>query len=680
MHEQNFPKKKIAVRLLSWVMITALLVGAILGLTQVGLDALRAQDEFDADANQLLQVVKQPATQAVYSIDPELAEQVIEGLFKRTSIRYAAITHPDATVLAERNRPLTESSSRWLSDPLFQRERKYSIRLLKNDPDPVYYGDLVITIDTALGTGHFIERSGIVLLSGLIRAAILGAIIFFVCHFLLTRPIMMLINSIAQVDPSNPGEKQLRIPRGHKSDEIGTWVTTTNTLFSEISENQQKRRAAEARVLKLSQYDPLTGLPNRLMFTNHLENALEDARRLKQKVAVFCCGIDDFKSINEQHTYSTGDQLLQMYAERLTSSLDTPLIASRLGGDQFAMLIYNVGSAFKAAELVDSLIKGLNKGFVLSEHEEVRLHTTIGITIFPDDGEKPDKLLQKAEHTMTLAKTVSRNQYQFYVASVDSEMRKRKQLGRDLANAIEGNELYLVYQPQIDYQNNLITGVEALLRWTHPEQGNIPPDLFIPIAEGEGSIIQIGEWVIHQVCAQIANWRAQGNELNVSINLSANQLKQPDIEVTIQRALEKHNIPPSTIEIEVTETGFMENMEQATEKLDILKELGITISVDDFGTGYSSLSYLKRLPIDKIKIDKQFVRDLFVDDDDTIIVNAIIQLGKTLRLKVIAEGVETLEQETYLRKNGCEMGQGYFYSKPVLPSEVIKYIKSFNRE
>lgn len=660
-------------------MLTALFVGAILGLAQVGLDATRAQSEFDADAKQLLQVVKEPATQAVYSIDPELAEQVIEGLFKRTSIRYAAISHPDLSVLAEKNRPLVENSSRWLSDPLFKQERKYSIRLMKNDPEPVYYGELVITVDTALRAGTFIERSGIVLLSGLIRAAILGAILFFVCHFLLTRPIMTLINSISRVDPTHPGEKKLSIPKGHNDDELGTWVTTTNTLFTEISENQQKRRAAEARVLKLSQYDPLTGLPNRLMFTNHLENALEDARRLKQKIAVFCCGIDDFKSINEQHNYSTGDQLLQLYAERLTKSMDTPLVASRLGGDQFALLIYNISSAFKAAELVDALIKEMNKVFILDDHEEVRLHTTIGITIYPDDGEKPDKLLQKAEHTMTLAKTVSRNQYQFYVASVDSEMRIRKKLGKDLANAIAGNELHLVYQPQIDYQRNTITGVEALLRWTHPEQGNIPPDLFIPIAESEGSIIEIGEWVLHQVCAQVAQWRESGIELNASVNLSANQLKQPDIEVTIQRALEKYRIPPNTIEVEVTETGFMENLEQATEKLKIIKSLGITVSVDDFGTGYSSLSYLKRLPIDKIKIDKQFVGDLFVDDDDTFIVNAIIQLGKALKLCVIAEGVETLEQESYLRKNGCEMGQGYFYSKPVLPAEVVKYIQGFNR-
>ncbi|MFD2229044.1 putative bifunctional diguanylate cyclase/phosphodiesterase [Alkalimarinus sediminis] len=675
MHAKN---QRLSIKLLRWVILTALFAGGLLSIGQISLDAFRAMDVLKNQAAQILDVVKDPATQAVYSIDPELAKQVVEGLFQQREIRYAGIGHPDETLLAEKSRPLQEAPFRWLTDPIFGKEQQFSVQLIKHEPEPVYYGDLVITIDTVYKSELFIERSVVVFISGILRASILAAILFLVYHYLLTRPLSNIIQSLLRVNPSEPGRQSIPAPRNHENDELGVWVNTANDLLGEISDNQQKRRAAEARVLKLSQYDPLTGLPNRLMFRNHLQNTLDDAKHAGHKVAVLCCGIDDFKSINSQFNYTVGDQLLQAFAERLSNNDGSLQTASRLGGDQFSLIQYNIHNAYNVAELAEKLLKRLNEPFEIEDYS-INLYTTIGITIFPDDGSNADDLLQKSEQTMTLAKTVSRNQFQFYVASVDSEMRERKSMEKDLSNALNNNEFHIVFQPQIDYQSKAIIGAEVLLRWVHPTRGFVPPDIFIPIAENNGSIVDIGNWVLDEACRQAAIWQQQGHFIKLAINLSAVQLKDSAIEAYIKSTLEKHHIEPRYLEVEITETGVMENLSNAVETLNKIKQYGVSTAIDDFGTGYSSLSYLKKLPIDKVKIDKQFVHDLLIDEDDTSIVNAVIQLSKSLHLSVIAEGVETKEQEAYLVSRGCDMGQGYFYSRPVAAEEFLSYLLEYTR-
>ncbi len=675
MHPQN---QRLSIKLLRWVILTALIAGGVLSIGQISLDAFRAMDELDNQAAQILDVVKDPATQAVYSIDPELAQQVVEGLFQQREVHYAAIGHPDETLLAQKSRPLHHAPFRWLTDSVFGQEKQFSVQLIKNEPQPVYYGYLVITIDTAHKSELFLERSVVVFASGILRAGILAAILFLVYHYLLTRPLSGIIQSLLKVNPSEPGRQTIPAPKNHEYDELGVWVSTANDLLEEISDNQQKRRAAEARVLKLSQYDPLTGLPNRLMFRNHLQSTLDDAKHAGHKVAVLCCGIDDFKSINSQFNYTVGDRLLQAFAERLSNNNGALHTASRLGGDQFSLIQYNIHNAYNVAELAEQLLKCLSAPFEIDEFS-INLYTTIGITIFPDDGSNADDLLQKSEQTMTLAKTVSRNQFQFYVASVDSEMRERKLMEKDLSHALTNNEFNIVFQPQIDYQNNTIVGAEVLLRWVHPTRGFVPPDIFIPIAEDNGTIVDIGNWVLDEACKQAAIWQKQGHFIKLAINLSAVQLKDSTIEKYIKSTLDKHHIEAQYLEVEITETGVMENLSNAVDTLNHIKQYGVSTAIDDFGTGYSSLSYLKKLPIDKVKIDKQFVHDLLVDEDDTSIVNAVIQLSKSLHLNVIAEGVETEEQESYLVSRGCDMGQGYFYSRPVPADEFLTYILEYSK-
>lgn len=430
----------------------------------------------------------------------------------------------------------------------------------------------------------------------------------------------------------------------------------------------------------MAQYDFLTGLPNRQQLQQQLDKILVDGGRLQHRVAVLCVGLDDFKGINEQFSYQVGDQLLLALADRLRAHSGRLGALARLGGDQFALVQANIEQPYEAAELAQSILDDLEVPFDLDHHQQIRLRATIGITLFPEDGDSTEKLLQKAEQTMTLAKARSRNRYQFYIASVDSEMRRRRELEKDLREALPRNQLYLVYQPQISYRDHRVVGVEALLRWQHPELGMVPPDQFIPLAEQNGSIISIGEWVLDQACRQLREWHDQGfSELRMAVNLSTVQLHHSELPRVVNNLLQAYRLPPRSLELEVTETGLMEDISTAAQHLLSLRRSGALIAIDDFGTGYSSLSYLKSLPLDKIKIDKSFVQDLLDDDDDATIVRAIIQLGKSLGMQVIAEGVETAEQETYIIAQGCHEGQGYHYSKPLSARELTHFLKQAQR-
>jgi len=663
------PYHRLSYKLLRWVLMTALMAGGVLSMVQIFLDASRAAIEMDDQAQQILAVMRDPAAQAIYSIDPELANQVVDGLFQQRAIIQASIYHPDGSYLSHRTRPLRSAPYRPLTDPIFQEQRSYEIPLTRNQQ---VYGGLRITLDTAETAEIFLERSLLIFISGLLKAFILSLIVYAVYYYLLTAPLMGIIRSLLKVDPASPAQKKIPMPKWHQKDELGLWVQIANQLLQSIEDNQQQRLAAEARVLKMSQYDALTGLPNRALFRSHLQSALEDAKRLHQKAALLWIGIDDFKSINDQYSYAIGDQLLQAIAERLTEHSEVFHTLCRLSGDQFAILQYNIGTPYRAAKFADSLLRSLHSPFFI-EHRRFQLQATIGIALFPDDDVDADRLLQKAEQTMMLAKNTHRNQFTFYVASIDSELRQRKQMEKDLAGAIENNQFQLAYQPQIDMRTGKVIGAEALLRWQHPSRGNIPPDVFIPIAEANDSIRDIGAWVINQACRQLHQWQQEGIDLHIAVNLSANQLRQRNIVDIIRKAIQDNQLQPHQLELEITETSFMENLSEAVETLRDLREFGVRCAVDDFGTGYSSLSYLKQLPIDKIKIDRQFILDLESGNNDTSIVSAIIQLGRSLKLGVIAEGVETEEQKNYLLANGCTEAQGYFYSKPLTTDEFRKF-------
>lgn len=672
-------KNSLSLKLLRVVLLSALIVGVVLSLAQIVFDVYITRQAVANDAHRILGMFRDPSTQAVYSLDREMGMQVIEGLFQHESVRVAAIGHPNEPMLAEKAREQADISTRWLTDPILGKEQNFTTQLVGRGPYSEYYGDLSITLDTAPYGESFVTNSVIIFISGVLRALAMGLVLYLVYHWLLTKPLSKIIEHLTSINPDRPSEHKLPMLKGNEKNELGLWINTANQLLSSIERNTTLRREAENSLLRMSQYDFLTGLPNRQQLQQQLDQILNDAGRLQRRVAVLCVGLDDFKSINEQFSYQTGDQLLLALSDRLRSHSGRLGALARLGGDQFALVQADIEQPYEAAELAQSVLDDLDNPFIL-DHQEVRLRATIGITLFPEDGDSTEKLLQKAEQTVTLAKSRSRNRYQFYIASVDSEMRRRRELEKDLREALALNQLHLVYQPQIDYRDHNVVGVEALLRWQHPTHGFVPPDLFIPLAEQNGTIIPIGEWILDQACRQLREWHDLGfTELRMAVNLSTVQLHHAELPRVVNNLMQVYRLPLRSLELEVTETGLMEDINTAAQHLLSLRRSGALIAIDDFGTGYSSLSYLKSLPLDKIKIDKSFVQDLLEDEDDATIVRAIIQLGKSLGMQVIAEGVETVEQEAYIIAQGCNEGQGYLYSKPLPARELTTYLKQARR-
>ncbi|MEE1921238.1 EAL domain-containing protein [Pseudomonas sp. 148P] len=672
-------KNSLSVKLLRVVLLSALIVGVVLSCAQIVFDVYKTRQAVASDAQRILDMFRDPSTQAVYSLDREMGMQVIEGLFQDQSVRMASIGHPNETMLAEKSRPLQDTRTRWLTDLILGQERSFTTQLVGRGAYSEYYGDLNITLDTASYGESFLFNSVIIFISGVLRALAMGLVLYLVYHWLLTKPLSRIIEHLTQINPDRPSQHQLPLLKGHEKNELGLWINTANQLLASIERNTHLRHEAENSLLRMAQYDFLTGLPNRQQLQQQLDKILVDAGRLQRRVAVICVGLDDFKGINEQFSYQAGDQLLLALADRLRAHSGRLGALARLGGDQFALVQADIEQPYEAAELAQSILDDLEAPFAL-DLQEIRLRATIGITLFPEDGDSTEKLLQKAEQTMTLAKSRSRNRYQFYIASVDSEMRRRRELEKDLREALSRNQLYLVYQPQISYRDQRVVGVEALLRWQHPELGMVPPDQFIPLAEQNGNIVVIGEWVLDQACRQLREWHDQGfSELRMAVNLSTVQLHHSELPRVVNNLLQIYRLPPRSLELEVTETGLMEDISTAAQHLLSLRRSGALIAIDDFGTGYSSLSYLKSLPLDKIKIDKSFVQDLLEDDDDATIVRAIIQLGKSLGMQVIAEGVETAEQEAYIVAQGCHEGQGYHYSKPLPARELTAFLKQAQR-
>ena len=672
-------KHSLSVKLLRVVLLSALVVGVVLSCAQIVFDIHKTRQAVANDANRVLDMFRDPSTQAVYSLDREMGMQVIEGLFQNDAVRMASIGHPNETMLAEKSRPLQQFPLRWMTDLILGQERTFTTQLVGKGQYSEYYGDLSITLDTATYGEDFIASSVIIFVSGVLRALALALVLYLIYHWLLTKPLSKIIEHLTQINPDRPSQHQIPLLKGHEKNELGVWVNTANQLLASIERNTHLRHEAENSLLRMAQYDFLTGLPNRQQFQEQLDKILVDAGRLQRRVAVLCVGLDDFKGINEQFNYQTGDKLLLALADRLRGHSGRLGALARLGGDQFALVQADIEQPYEAAELAQAVLDDLEAPFAL-DLEAIHLRATIGITLFPEDGDSTEKLLQKAEQTMTLAKSRSRNRYQFYIASVDSEMRRRRELEKDLREALGKNQLRMVYQPQISYRDHSVVGVEALLRWTHPEHGMVPPDQFIPLAEQNGTIIAIGEWVLDQSCKQLREWHDLGfTNLRMAVNLSTVQLHHNELPRVVNNFLQMYRLPPRSLELEVTETGLMEDISTAAQHLLSLRRSGALIAIDDFGTGYSSLSYLKSLPLDKIKIDKSFVQDLIQDDDDTTIVRAIIQLGKSLGMQVIAEGVETSAQEAYVVSEGCHEGQGYLYSKPLPARELLAYLRQADK-
>jgi diguanylate cyclase (GGDEF)-like protein/PAS domain S-box-containing protein len=441
------------------------------------------------------------------------------------------------------------------------------------------------------------------------------------------------------------------------------------------------KKRAEQELRYLANYDTLTGLPNRALLSERLGRAIVRARRQETRVAVLFLDLDRFKDINDSMGHAAGDRLLKAAAARLQATLNASDTVARLGGDEFTVVLEDVESLGAVERTARDILIAFTSPLEVDERHDVSITPSLGISLYPDHALVPTDLLKFADTAMYQAKAEGRNTYQIYNETMDTEARQRAAIISALRKAIERNEFRLVYQPRMSLADGSITGVEALLRWRSAELGEISPTVFVPLAEESGLILSMGEWVVRAACQQLKEWRRQGlHELSVGINISVLQLLRGNVPVFLQEQLRTYGLPADRIELEVTESMVMQNAQQATAVLNELRRVGVSLAIDDFGTGYSSLVYLKRLPIDTLKIDKEFIDDLTRDPDDEAITSTIITMGHSLGLNVIAEGVETELQLNFLRDHGCDEIQGHWLSRPIDAEHCLDFIRGWAPE
>jgi len=440
----------------------------------------------------------------------------------------------------------------------------------------------------------------------------------------------------------------------------------------------QQRRRADDRVRHIAFHDDLTSLPNRLMLIQRLDQALSRHRRAGSQLAILFIDLDRFKVINDSLGREVGDVLLRQVADRLRSQSREGDTVARMGGDEFVVLVENQENLQDISACARRLVEHLSTPYLLG-NKDCHVTLSIGISVFPSDGSDSQALLKAADVAKYRAKQMGRNNFQYYLPTMNVHTVERLELESDLSHALERGEFLLYYQPKVEIKTGRITGTEALLRWNHPRRGLVPPMDFIPLAEETGLIVPIGEWVLATACAQNKLWQDQGlTKLGIAVNLSARQFGDSQLLHKLTRIIQASGIDPSSLELEITESVVMSHGESAVAVLEQLKSLGVQIAIDDFGTGYSSLGYLKRFPIDTIKVDRSFIRDIPADSGDMKIARAIIAMAHALRLKVVAEGVENAEQLKFLRVQHCDAAQGFFLYRP-LPADGVVDVLKINR-
>jgi diguanylate cyclase (GGDEF)-like protein/PAS domain S-box-containing protein len=455
-----------------------------------------------------------------------------------------------------------------------------------------------------------------------------------------------------------------------------TLRTGQNWILVAVARDITERKEAEQRLLKLAHFDTLTGLPNRSQFYESLAHALDQAGEHRWALAVLFLDVDRFKNVNDTLGHTIGDELLRQFSGRLIDCLRVRDTIGRFGGDEFAAILMLPDGAHNAIAVVDKIREALRRPFDLKGHE-VTVTASIGIALYPDDGLDADTLIQYADTAMYRAKEAGRDAFRFFTAEMNAQSLARLDLENALRRAIDNEEFVLFFQPKVHIGSGRISGAEALIRWRRPGHGMVSPALFIPILEETGLIVRVGSWVLNEACRKIAIWNSNGvGAVHLSVNVSGIQFFVGGLEEEVLKAIEVHGIAPELLELELTESSLMSNAEETITVLRNLKALGIQISIDDFGTGYSSLAYLKRFPIDKLKIDIAFVREVTSNPDDAAIVLAIINMAHSMKLQVIAEGVEKEAQLAYLRRHGCDEMQGYYFSRPVPEDEFEMMLRN----
>ncbi|MBI1214956.1 MAG: EAL domain-containing protein [Alphaproteobacteria bacterium] len=520
----------------------------------------------------------------------------------------------------------------------------------------------------------------------LLRACFVTAVLMLILGKWLLEPIMLLQDNLLSA-AKNPEKPDLKRLESETRDEVGIAVRIANDLIRQNASNLRRLRSqAEDKIHRLAYYDGLTGLPNRTYFLEKLDDAIrhkvvEEDRHL----VVMSVDLDHFKDINDTMGHEFGDKLLEAIGKRLVKALPDDAVISRASADEFTIMAVLRPEYPESEALVDRVFSAVSEPVsILQERFQVRV--SIGVSQCPDDGAEARQIMKNADIALNRAKEEGRDTVRYYSQDFDLAVQQRFQLLRDLRAALDQNQLQLYYHPQFDLKTGMLIGAEALLRWWLPDNSRdggyfVSPAEFIPVAEQSGLIVPIGEWVLRTACAAGREWQEKGlPPFRLAVNLSGVQFHKADIVGLVGEVLQETQMQPHLLELEVTESVFMENMQMAIDTLNLLHRLGVELAIDDFGTGYSSLSYLRQFPIDRLKIDQSFIRNALVNQDDRMITKTIISLGHSLNLKVIAEGVETVEHEDFLKEEGCDEVQGFKYTKPLPADKFEEFVVEHFRE
>ena len=789
-------RKRLSYHQAKWTLMVVLLLGVIVSVAQIATDWQHEQKSLDAHIERIMRVLKDPATQAAYSLDRQLAAQVVSGLMKDEAIFEAELQDDLGGIIARQHKTPSSDSLSWLTELLVGNIIFFNQPLIV-EPE-LKVGQINVWVDGATITAAFVSRSIRVLLFGIARNLVLGFALLGLFYTLTSRPLSQIIHQLKNLNHQGKKTRSLSFLDGHQDDELGVLVETINDVWAErdkaealltereayfravmeqsgealiladleghildvnaetcrsldyerqelshktISDidanssqttvvtwikaleegvpvsieshfrrktgsvypveircnlvilNQEKcllasirdvseRKKAQDKVHYLAYYDDLTKLPNRRLLQNRLELTLAVARRHQHIGALLFLDLDRFKTINDSLGHAAGDELLSVVAERIKNCLREEDTAARIGGDEFVILVPELSdNQSKAESLVQQLAQRILVEFSLPfviKNQELYITTSIGISLFPLDESSSSDLLQQADTAMYRTKEEGRNGFHFYHAEMQAHASERLILEKALHRALENDEFSLQYQPQVNAEG-LLSGFEALLRWNHPTLGRVSPDRFIPIAEETGLIISIGRWVMVEAFQQLLALQAKGlppTFKRLAVNISPRQFADDGFVNEVRDVLRLSGVDASFLELELTEGMLVKNIDSVISKMKALKSLGFSFSIDDFGTGYSSLRYLQYLPLDQLKVDQSFVRDIIWDINSRAIVHTVIVMANSLGLDLIAEGVETEEERQVLLELGCKNYQGYYFSRPVNVSMLLPLIEN----
>lgn len=676
--KQLFNKLSLRGKLTFIITLTSCLVLLLTFVAIIALQRASLRNDLLQDVKVVSRGVGENCASAMINNDPRTASTVLETLSATSHVIGARLFNKDQTVFAEFYQNLAR-------DPHIDELKAATILRQGHIFYPAYLDVFEPIIYQGETLGQLMLRVDLAKVdNALIRYLWIGTAIFFIytaLTFLLANGLQRLISepikslALSMQTISREKNYSLRVQKS-SHDELGSLFDGFNDMLAEIEIRDQELRDSKTDLDYLAHHDPLTQVANRLLFHDRLEHSLARAKRMKLRLAILYIDLDRFKNVNDSLGHHVGDEVLCTVTERLSNLVREADTLARLGGDEFVIILEQFKKTDDVGRYVEKLLREMAQTIEIFD-QQLHVTASVGISLYPENGDDVDSLMQAADIAMYQAKGNGSNIYQFYSAEMNVNARESLLLENQLRDALKKKQLVLYYQPQVELKTGRLIGFEALIRWNHPDLGVVSPLDFIPLAEKSGLIVPIGEWILHTACKQMKNIQEQWQlPLVMAVNISPRQFLHPSFVQTVAEVLYRTKLKPGFLELEITESMVMGDVDLAISKMNEFNKMGVQLAIDDFGTGYSSLEYLKKFPIAKLKIDQSFVRGLGSDANDAAIVNSVIALGKSMNLEVIAEGVETVEQLDFLKKEGCDQGQGYLFSKPLPVAELTPLLNS----